>query len=120
MRPNPEDMARLWDMRDVAKAATEFTKGRRFEDLMADRMLRNAVERNLEIIGEAPKCVSQAFRDSRPDIPWRAIVALRNVLAHEYGEIRYERLWLLCTEQLAVLIRQLEELGVENPSETDD
>jgi uncharacterized protein with HEPN domain len=56
MQPNLEDMARLWDMLDAAKAATEFTKGKRFEDLMADRMLRNAVERNLEIIGEAAKC----------------------------------------------------------------
>jgi len=119
MQPDSEDMARLWDMLDAAKAATEFTKGRRFEDLMADRMLRNAVERNLEIIGEAARCVSQAFRGSRPDIPWRAIIALRNVLAHEYGEIRYERLWLLCTEQLAVLIRQLEDIGVKDPFVTE-
>ena len=118
MRPNQEDMARLWDMLDAARAAMEFTHERRFEDFMADRMVRNAVERNLEIIGEAAKCVSQAFQDTLPDIPWRAIIALRNVLAHEYGEIRYERLWFLCTEQLAVLIRQLEDAGVKDPSET--
>ena len=116
MQPNEEDMARLWDMLDAAKAATEFAKGRRFEDFMTGRMLRNAVERNLEIIGEAARCVSQAFRESIPDIPWRAIIALRNVIAHEYGDIRYERLWSLCTEQLAVLIRQLEDIGVKDSS----
>jgi uncharacterized protein with HEPN domain len=116
MQPNEEDMARLWDMLDAAKAATEFAKGRRFEDFMTDRMLRNAVERNLEIIGEAARCVSQAFRDNIPAIPWRAIIALRNVIAHEYGEIRYERLWSLCAEQLAVLIRQLEDIGVKDSS----
>ena len=119
MQPNQEDMARLWDMLDAAKAATEFARGRRFEDFMTNRMLRNAVERNLEIIGEAARFVSKAFRDSIPSIPWRAIIALRNVIAHEYGEIRYERLWSLCTEQLDVLIRQLDDIGVKDPSETE-
>jgi uncharacterized protein with HEPN domain len=117
MRPNKKDMARLWDMLDAARAVIQFTRDKRFEDFMADRMVRNAVERNLEIIGEAARCVSQAFRKSHPEIPWRAIIALRNVLAHEYGEIRYERLWLLCTQQLAILIRQLENAGVEDPPE---
>ncbi|MHC4510612.1 MAG: HepT-like ribonuclease domain-containing protein [Planctomycetota bacterium] len=119
MRPDQEDMARLWDMLDAARAAMQFTRERQFEDFMADRMVRNAVERNLEIIGEAARRVSQTLRDSLPDIPWRAIIALRNVLTHEYGEIRYERLWLVCTEQLAVLIRQLEDVGVKDSTETD-
>ena len=52
MRPDVKDMARLWDMLDAARAAIEFTRGRRYEDLLADRMLRSAVERSLEIIGE--------------------------------------------------------------------
>ncbi|MHC4432943.1 MAG: HepT-like ribonuclease domain-containing protein [Planctomycetota bacterium] len=119
MQPNPEDMARLWDILDAARAAMQFTAKMKFEDFLAGRMVRNAVERNLEIIGEAARCVSQDFRNSLPDIPWRAMTALRNVLAHEYGEIRYERIWFLCREQLAILIRQLEDVGVEDPSETD-
>lgn len=87
MQPNKEDMARLWDMLDAARAAMQFTGDKRFEEFLADRMVRNAVERNLEIIGEAARCISQAFRDAHPEIPWRAIIALRNVLSHEYGEI---------------------------------
>jgi len=117
MQPNKQDMARLWDMLDAARAAVQFTCDRQFEDFLANRMVRNAVERNLEIIGEAARCVSQTFRDGHPEIPWRAIIALRNVLSHEYGDIRYERLWLLCIEQLSVLIRQLECLGVKDPPE---
>ena len=53
MQPNEEDMARLWDMLDAARAAIQFTHQRRFEDFMAERMVRNAVERNLAIEGEA-------------------------------------------------------------------
>ena len=119
MQPNEDDMARLWDMLDAARAIKEFTHEKRFGQFMTDRMLRSAVERNLEIIGEAAKHVSQAFRDSIPDIPWRAIIALRNVISHEYGEIKYERLWSLCTEQLAVLIRHLEDIGVRDTSDTE-
>ena len=119
MRLNEDDMARLWDMLDTAKATTEFFEGKRFEDFMTNRMLRSAVERNLEIIGEAAKHVSQATRDSIPDIPWRAMIALRNVISHEYGEIKYERLWSLCTKQLEILIRQLENIGVRDPSDIE-
>ena len=119
MQPNDDDMARLWDMLDAARAIKEFIHEKRFEQLMKDRMLRNAVERNLEIIGEAAKHVSPAFRDSVPDIPWRAIIVLRNVISHEYGEIKYERLWSLSLEQLAVLIQHLEDFGVSDFSDTE-
>jgi uncharacterized protein with HEPN domain len=115
MQPNEDDMARLWDMLDAARVTIEFIDKKRFDQFMADRMLRNAVERNLEIIGEAAKHVSKAFRDSIQDIPWKAIIALRNIISHEYGEIKYERIWSLCTEQLPVLIHQLEVIGVGDP-----
>ena len=98
MQPNEDDMARLWDMLDAARAIKEFIHKKRFDQFMTDRMLRSAVERNLEIIGEAAKHISGAFRDSITNIPWRAIIALRNVISHEYGEIKYERIWALCTE----------------------
>lgn len=107
------DMARLWDMLDAARAVMQFTQGLKFEDFLGNRMLRNAVERNLEIIGEAARGVSQDFRTEYADIPWKSIIALRNVLIHEYGEIRYERLWALCKDQLTLLIKQLEGLGLE-------
>lgn len=119
MRPDTKDMARLWDMLDAARAIIEFIRGKRYDDLLRERMLRNAVERNLEIIGEAARCVSQGFRDAHPEIPWRAMISLRNVLAHEYGEIRYERLWTIATTQLPVLVKQLPDLGVEGPFEPE-
>lgn len=120
MQLNEDDMARLWDMLDATRETIEFIDEKRFDQFMADRMLRRAVERNLEIIGEAAKHVSQASRDSIPDIPWRAMIALRNVISHEYGDIKYERIWSLCTEQLAVLIRQLEDIGVREPSDAEE
>ena len=120
MRPDTKEMARLWDMLDAARTAVEFTKGLGFEDFLKDRKTRNAVERNLEIIGEAARCVSQETRESLSDIPWRSVIGLRNVLAHEYGEIRYEILWTVVRDKLAPLIARLEAMGVDSPPPVEE
>jgi uncharacterized protein with HEPN domain len=115
MRPDAKDMARLWDMLDAARTAVEFTEGVGFQDFLQDRKTRNAVERNLEILGEAARCVSQQTRESLSDIPWRSMIGLRNVLTHEYGEIRYEILWAVVHDKLTPLIERLKAIGVDHP-----
>ena len=115
MRREERDRARLWDMLDAARAISGFVKGRDLERFLADRMLRNAVERNLEIIGEAARRVSPETRQELEAIPWRAIIALRNVLAHEYGEIQYDRLWTVCRVELPLLIESLDAMGLDGP-----
>jgi len=83
-------------------------------------MTRNAVERNLEIIGEAARRVSAGTRENHPDIPWRAVIGLRNVLAHEYGEVRYEILWSIVSSKLPPLIKQLQDMGVDTPPPVEE
>jgi len=79
-------------MPDAARAVREFTTGTDFHQYMRDRKLQLAVERAVEIIGEAARHLSQAFRQEHPEIPWRRIIAQRHVLAHEYAEIKHERI----------------------------
>jgi uncharacterized protein with HEPN domain len=78
-------------------------------------MLRGAVERHLEIIGEAANKVSEAFRQAHPEIPWRQMIAQRHVLVHEYGEIKHERIWQVATVHLPGLIAGLEPLLPPEP-----
>lgn len=73
-------------------------------------MCQLAVERNLEIIGEAAARISIELKDSTPDIPWRQIKGLRNIIAHEYGEIKQERIWALVIKEIPILITNLEDL----------
>ena len=115
MRPEIKDMSRLWDMLDAARTALEFTNELQFDDFMKDRKTRNAVERNLEIIGEAARRVSIATRNNTPEVPWRSIIGLRNVLIHEYGEVRHEILWNIIRKKLPPLIKKLKEMDVDNP-----
>ncbi len=120
MPPEGKDMGRLWDMLDAARAVLEFMSDLRFDEFLSDRRTRNAVERNLEIIGEAARRVSQPTRDQYQNIPWRSIIGVRNVLAHEYGEIRYEILWCIIEDKLGPLIQQLEAMGVDKPPSLEE
>lgn len=110
MRPDNSDGSYLWDMLDSARAIREFVQNRTYDDYTDDRMLRGAVERNIEIIGEAAKSISKIYRDCHPEIPWSKIIAQRHVIAHEYGEIKQERIWVVATVHISDLILKLEQL----------
>jgi len=87
MRPDAGDAAYLSDMLEACERVVEFIDGRTLEDYVSDAFLRSAVERQIEIVGEAARRVSEGFRDAHPEVPWRPIIAQRHILAHEYGEI---------------------------------
>jgi uncharacterized protein with HEPN domain len=114
------DAGWLWDMLTAAQAVRDFVAARSFEDYEQDLMLRSAVERQIEIIGEAARRVSPAFRDAHPEIPWRPIMAQRYVLAHNYGEIRHELIWRVATQHIPALVRTLEPLIPERPAAGDE
>ena len=110
MPPENRDAAYVWDMLDAARTIQEFTTGVSLEDYLLDRKLQLAVERAIEIIGEAARLVSSDLKAQHPDIPWRQIVAQRNVLAHDYGEIKQDRIWLVATTRITELVIQLQPL----------
>jgi len=107
MQPEDRDAAYLWDMLDAARMIEGFTTDVRFDQYMGDRKLQLAVERALEIIGEAARRVSENFKRAHPEIPWHGIIAQRNVLAHEYGEIKQDRIWRVVISHIPELISQL-------------
>lgn len=111
------DPSYLWDMLTAARAVVTFTRGRTLEDYTTDLMLRSAVERQVEIIGEAARRVSVALRDQHPEIPWSKIMGQRHVLAHDYGEIQHARLWRVATFDVPALIIQLQPLIPPPPPE---
>jgi uncharacterized protein with HEPN domain len=104
-------------MLDASRAIGQFVKGKSFLDYTRDRMLRGAVERHIEIIGEAARNVSPSFRNDHPEIPWSKIVAQRHVLAHEYGEVKHERIWAVATVHIPELIVQIEPLVPQLPKD---
>ncbi len=110
MRPEERDRAYLWDMLQAARDVLEFTNNQDLHSFVADRRTRFAVERQLLVIGEAAFHVSETFRKQHPEIPWARIIGQRNVLAHDYGEILVERIWLVSQRNIPSLAKQLSEL----------
>lgn len=108
MRPDERDAAYLWDIVDSCRLAVDATRDLDFAAYEANRLVQAAVERWVEVIGEAARRLSEEYRLSRPDVPWAKIVAQRNVLAHEYRDIQHERLWELIQVQLPRLAAALE------------
>lgn len=109
------DAAWLLDMLLAAKAVQLFVAGKTLADYVDDLLLRSAVERQIEIIGEAVRGLSESFKGAHPEIPWRAIMAQRHRLAHEYGEIDNALIWKVATVHVIALIEQIEPLVPPSP-----
>ena len=110
MRPEDKDAAYLWDMLQAAGEVAAMLADCDEAAFLADRVLKLAVERGVEIVGEAAGKVSSTFRAAHPEIPWREIIGQRNILAHEYGQIDHALLYKTATEDIPELIDLLEEL----------
>jgi uncharacterized protein with HEPN domain len=118
MHLEQRDASYLWDMVQASREALEFTSGVTFNAYLQDRKLQRAVERAVEIVGEAAARVSPDLREAHPEIPWRKIIAQRNVLAHEYGDVEPSLVWALVTDHLPRLVAQIEPLIPPPPQES--
>ena len=85
--PQREDAVRLHHMLDAAKEAFSFVQGKERGDLDKDRKLVLSLVRLVEVIGEAAGQVSKELQTAHPEIPWPAIVGMRNRLIHAYFDI---------------------------------
>lgn len=110
MKPFERDAAYLWDMLDAAKQAAKLSDHIDLETLLDDIRTRYAIERALEIVGEAARRVSKETIGVHPEIPWSGIIGFRNVLAHEYGAIDYQRLHTVLLDEVPQLIVNLENI----------
>ena len=86
---------------------------------VGDRMLRRAVERSLEIISEASRHIPAELRSAHPDIPWRSVADIGNVLRHGYDQIADHRIWAVVEQHLEPLERAVRAM-LEQTSARDD
>jgi len=96
--------AYLWDAREAADAIAAFAQGRTLDDYLADRMLRSAIERQFEIIGEALRQLEKIAPHLARELPeLRQAVAFRNILIHGYTSINDQTVWRTVRESLPAL-----------------
>ena len=73
--------------------------------------------REMEIIGEATKRISEGFRSAHPEIPWKKMAGMRDVLIHAYDEVDLDEVWNVSQNAIPELIAMIEPLA---PAEADD
>jgi uncharacterized protein with HEPN domain len=85
----------------------QYTENISFEEFENDRKTIDAVIRNFEIIGEASNKLPEEFRKKYPEIPWRSIIGLRNVLIHDYLGVDIKAVWGNLKQELPQLKEQM-------------
>lgn len=100
----------LSDLRDAARKILRFTAGSTYEDFLANEEKQWAVMHGIEIIGEASAKMSAEFIAAHPDLPWKQMRGMRNVLIHGYADVDLTVVWAVVHEDLPDLIDQVEKV----------
>ena len=109
MREAIRDIDRLRHIDECIEHINDYLNGKSFEDMKANVMCFHAVVYNIMIIGEATNLLTKDFRDQHPEVPWRDIVDMRNVLVHGYYTTSPIFIWETYTKDLPVLLQQIEQ-----------
>ena len=97
----------LQDILESIEAIEEYVQSTTEEQFYRNRQVQDAVLRGLEIIGEAVKNLDEDFRNKYPEIPWKKVAGLRDVLIHEYFGVSLKRVWRVIKFDLVGLKLQI-------------
>jgi uncharacterized protein with HEPN domain len=100
----------LHHIRDEASFIISITKERSKEEVLEDKLIVRAVERSVEIIGEATKNLDYIFRNKYPQLDWKKMAGMRDVLIHEYFGVDKEILWRVISDKLDELLFEIDRI----------
>jgi len=104
------DTTYVQHMLEAIETIRSYIAGCTFDAFIGNKMMVDAVVRELEIMGEAANQVSEAMKDKHPEIPWFKMRGLRNFVIHEYFAVNEKIVWDTCKENLPGVKEQLEQL----------
>jgi uncharacterized protein with HEPN domain len=110
MREKLKDNERLAHMLESIDNILEFVEGKTFDTYKNDKILRFAIIKNLEIIGEAAYLLSKEFKAKHVAIEWNDMIGMRHILVHGYYQIKDEIVWATIETELLPLRSKLLDL----------
>ena len=104
------DRALLGDIRESIQRISEYLADCDYPSFTNDTKTQDAVIRNLEILGEATKRLSEDFRTQYADVPWKSIAGTRDRLIHDYFGVNLDIVWQIVSIELPKIINQLPDI----------
>jgi len=101
------EKASLLDMIEAAERACAYCQTMDYDTFLQDERTQDAVVRNVEILGEAAKNISDSLRTKHSNIPWKNIAGMRDKLIHDYFGVNFDVVWSVVQTDLPPLIQQL-------------
>ena len=108
MSDSRRDRDYLADITEAIRRILTYTRDISYDDFLVDHKTQDAVIRNLQVIGDAAKRVSNFHKQSYPSVPWKEMAGLRDRLVHEYFGINYEIVWTVARDELPPILIQID------------
>ena len=105
-----EDSAILQDIKEAIKRIISYTSKIDYEEFLQDFKTQDAVIRNIEILGEATKLLSNETKSKYPDIPWKEIAGTRDRLIHDYFGVNIDIIWDIAKNEIQSLSLKLKDI----------
>ena len=109
-----DDLVYLEDIKEAINYINEYVSGLSQHDFASQKIVQDAVVRQLEIIGEATKRLSTSIRQENQQIPWKKMAGMRDRLIHGYFDVNVEEVWLTVQRDLPELQRQVNTILTKN------
>lgn len=100
----------LADILDSVEAILTYTSQMSYDEFLQDRKTKDAVVRNIAVIGEAAKRIPEAIKTKYPQVEWQRIIRSRHIVVHEYAGIDYEIVWRIIEVHLPDLRKAVAEI----------
>ncbi len=103
----------ITDILESIDATEKFSKNINKKELISNRLIQNAIVREIEIIGEAVKNLPNSFRKKYSNIPWNKIAGMRDIIIHGYFRVDLDAVWKVIKKDLPILKKQIQNIKEE-------
>lgn len=110
------DNASLLDIYQAGHKVISYAEGTNLEALAVDEMRLSAILYEIVVIGEATTRLSSELRVEHPEIPWKSMAGMRNILVHQYDEVDFNLLWDAIEITIPEVLGKIEPLLPQEPS----